>query len=149
MRQDNGPILVTGAAGQLGAVGRAVTSLLLDCGLSVRHGPSRGRARRGLASRWRRGRQRTIEYRKAARGAFSGALSRRTGRFEIADAGTLFLDDEIGDIPRESQPKLLRALQEQEFERLGGTQTTRVNARIVAATSRDARNFQTFRFTLN
>jgi formate hydrogenlyase transcriptional activator len=70
------------------------------------------------------------------RGAFTGALSRRIGRFEMADTGTLFLD-EIGDIPCELQPKLLRVLQEQEFERVGGTQTTRVNARIVAATSRD------------
>jgi formate hydrogenlyase transcriptional activator len=70
------------------------------------------------------------------RGAFTGALSRRIGRFETADTGTLFLD-EIGDIPCELQPKLLRVLQEQEFERVGGTQTTRVNARIVAATSRD------------
>ena len=70
------------------------------------------------------------------RGAFTGALSRRIGRFEMADTGTLFLD-EIGDIPRELQPKLLRVLQEQEFERVGGTQTTRVDARIVTATSRD------------
>jgi formate hydrogenlyase transcriptional activator len=70
------------------------------------------------------------------RGAFTGAISRRTGRFEMADGGTLFLD-EIGDIPLELQPKLLRVLQEQEFERIGSTQTTRVNVRIVAATSRD------------
>jgi formate hydrogenlyase transcriptional activator len=70
------------------------------------------------------------------RGAFTGAVGRRTGRFEMADGGTLFLD-EIGDIPLELQPKLLRVLQEQEFERIGGTQTTRVNVRIVAATSRD------------
>jgi formate hydrogenlyase transcriptional activator len=70
------------------------------------------------------------------RGAFTGALSRRAGRFEMADGGTLFLD-EIGDIPCELQPKLLRVLQEQEFERLGGTQTTRVDVRVVAATSRD------------
>ncbi len=70
------------------------------------------------------------------RGAFTGALSRRIGRFEMADTGTLFLD-EIGDIPCELQPKLLRVLQEQEFERVGGSQTTRVDARIVAATSRD------------
>jgi len=70
------------------------------------------------------------------RGAFTGALNRRIGRFEMADTGTLFLD-EIGDIPCELQPKLLRVLQEQEFERVGATQTTRVNARIVAATSRD------------
>jgi len=70
------------------------------------------------------------------RGAFTGAVSRRIGRFEMADGGTLFLD-EIGDIPLELQPKLLRVLQEQEFERIGSTQTTRVSVRIVAATSRD------------
>ena len=70
------------------------------------------------------------------RGAFTGALARKAGRFELADQGTLFLD-EVGDIPVELQPKLLRALQEQEFERLGSTVTTRVNVRIVAATSRD------------
>ncbi len=70
------------------------------------------------------------------RGAFTGAINRRAGRFEMADGGTLFLD-EIGDIPLELQPKLLRVLQEQEFERIGSTQTTRVNVRIVAATSRD------------
>jgi formate hydrogenlyase transcriptional activator len=70
------------------------------------------------------------------RGAFTGAINRRTGRFEMANGGTLFLD-EIGDIPLELQPKLLRVLQEQEFERVGGTQTMRVNVRIVAATSRD------------
>jgi len=70
------------------------------------------------------------------RGAFTGATTRKAGRFELADQGTLFLD-EVGDIPLELQPKLLRALQEQEFERLGSTVTTRVNVRIVAATSRD------------
>jgi len=70
------------------------------------------------------------------RGAFTGAISRRIGRFEMVDGGTLFLD-EIGDIPSELQPKLLRVLQEQEFERLGNTQTIRVDVRIVAATSRD------------
>jgi formate hydrogenlyase transcriptional activator len=70
------------------------------------------------------------------RGAFTGAISRRAGRFETADGGTLFLD-EIGDIPFELQPKLLRVLQEQEFEHVGGTQTKRVDVRIVAATSRD------------
>ena len=69
------------------------------------------------------------------RGAFTGAISRRIGRFELADGGTLFLD-EIGDIPPELQPKLLRVLQEQEFERLGNTKTMRVDVRIVAATSR-------------
>jgi formate hydrogenlyase transcriptional activator len=70
------------------------------------------------------------------RGAFTGAVARKAGRFELADQGTLFLD-EVGDIPLEVQPKLLRALQEQEFERLGSTLTTRVNVRVVAATSRD------------
>ncbi len=69
------------------------------------------------------------------RGAFTGAIARKIGRFELANGGTLFLD-EIGDIPPELQPKLLRVLQEQEFERLGNTQTTRVDVRIVAATSR-------------
>jgi formate hydrogenlyase transcriptional activator len=72
------------------------------------------------------------------RGAFTGAVSRRIGRFEMANRGTLFLD-EIGDIPLELQPKLLRVLQEQEFERVGSAETTRVSVRIVAATSRDLR----------
>ena len=72
------------------------------------------------------------------RGAFTGAINRRIGRFEMADGGTLFLD-EIGDIPLELQPKLLRVLQEQEFERVGSAQTLRVNVRIVAATSLDLR----------
>jgi len=70
------------------------------------------------------------------RGAFTGAIMRKLGRFEVANGGTLFLD-EIGDIPPELQSKLLRVLQEQEFERLGSTQTTRVDVRVVAATSRD------------
>lgn len=70
------------------------------------------------------------------RGAFTGAISRKIGRFELANGGTIFLD-EIGDIPSELQPKLLRVLQEQEFERLGSTQSLRVNVRVVAATSRD------------
>lgn len=70
------------------------------------------------------------------RGAFTGALTRKIGRFDLANEGTLFLD-EIGDISLELQPKLLRVLQEQEFERLGSIQTIRVNARLVAATSRD------------
>jgi formate hydrogenlyase transcriptional activator len=70
------------------------------------------------------------------RGAFTGAIAKKIGRFELAHGGTLFLD-EIGDIPPELQPKLLRVLQEQEFERLGSTQTIRVDVRVVAATSRN------------
>jgi formate hydrogenlyase transcriptional activator len=70
------------------------------------------------------------------KGAFTGALMQKKGRFEIADHGTLFLD-EIGDISLELQPKLLRAVQEQEFERLGSTKTIHVNVRIIAATHRD------------
>jgi len=70
------------------------------------------------------------------RGAFTGACMQTKGRFQMADGGTLFLD-EIGDMPLELQPKLLRALQEREFERLGSTQTVRVNARVVAATNQD------------
>ncbi|HEX5041887.1 MAG TPA: sigma 54-interacting transcriptional regulator [Candidatus Polarisedimenticolaceae bacterium] len=70
------------------------------------------------------------------RGAFTGALTRKVGRFELAHGGTLFLD-EIGDLPLELQAKLLRVLQEGEFERVGGTQTQRVDVRLVAATNRD------------
>lgn len=70
------------------------------------------------------------------RGAFTGALTQRIGRFEMANGGTLFLD-EIGDLALDLQVKLLRVLQEQEFERLGGTRTTRVNVRLIAATHRD------------
>ena len=70
------------------------------------------------------------------RGAFTGAISQKIGRFELADKGTLFLD-EVGDIPLPLQPKLLRVLQEQEFERLGCTRTHRVDVRVVAATHRD------------
>jgi formate hydrogenlyase transcriptional activator len=70
------------------------------------------------------------------RGAFTGAWAQTQGRFQMADGGTLFLD-EIGDMPLELQPKLLRALQEREFERLGSSQTVRVNVRVVAATNQD------------
>jgi formate hydrogenlyase transcriptional activator len=72
------------------------------------------------------------------RGAFTGATSRRVGRFELADDGTMFLD-EVGELPLELQPKLLRLLQEREFERLGSNETLRSNARLVAATHRDLR----------
>ena len=70
------------------------------------------------------------------RGAYTGACTQTKGRFQLADQGTLFLD-EIGDLPLELQPKLLRALQEQEFERLGSSQTIRVDVRVVAATNQD------------
>ena len=70
------------------------------------------------------------------RGAFTGALNQTTGRFQLADTGTLFLD-EIGELPLELQPKLLRVLQEQEFERLGSPRTIRVDVRIVAATNQN------------
>jgi formate hydrogenlyase transcriptional activator len=72
------------------------------------------------------------------KGAFTGALMQRKGRFELADGGSLFLD-EIGDISLELQPKLLRAIQEQEFERLGSSKTIHVNVRLIAATHRDLR----------
>src|SRR5438445_5798381 len=70
------------------------------------------------------------------RGAFTGAIAQKIGRFELADKGTLFLD-EVGDIPPALQPKLLRVMQEQEFERLGSTTTNQVDVRLVAATNRD------------
>ncbi|HEY6128608.1 MAG TPA: sigma 54-interacting transcriptional regulator [Candidatus Acidoferrum sp.] len=70
------------------------------------------------------------------KGAFTGAIAQKVGRFELADRGTIFLD-EVGDIPLELQPKLLRVLQEHEFERLGATRTVRVDVRVVAATNAD------------
>ena len=77
--------------------------------------------------------ERTFGHEK---GAFTGAVAQTIGRFQAADRGTLFLD-EIGDLPLELQPKLLRALQEKQFERLGGGQTLQVDVRVIAATNQD------------
>ena len=74
--------------------------------------------------------------RARSEGAFTGAINQKVGRLELADKGTLFLD-EVGDIPPELQPKLLRVLQDQEFERLGSARTIRVSIRLIAATNRD------------
>jgi formate hydrogenlyase transcriptional activator len=80
------------------------------------------------------------------KGAFTGALAQKIGRIELADGGTLFLD-EVGDIPLELQPKLLRVLQDHEFERLGSTRTIHVNVRVLAATNRDLKkNVETREF---
>ena len=84
------------------------------------------------------------------RGAFTGAIAQRIGRFELASRGTIFLD-EIGEVPLELQPKLLRVLQEREFERLGSSRTLRTEARLIAATNRDLSKMvdeQTFRADL-
>ena len=74
------------------------------------------------------------------KGAFTGAVMQKKGRFELADEGTLFLD-EIGDLPLNIQVKLLRVLQEQEFERVGGTKSIKVDVRIIAATNKDLKGY--------
>src|SRR5437588_12866489 len=83
-----------------------------------------------------RGNRVTRDAKVSEKGAFSGAISRRMGRFELANGGTIFLD-EIGEVPMDVQVKLLRVLQEREFERVGGTNPIKVDVRVIAATNRD------------
>jgi formate hydrogenlyase transcriptional activator len=134
------------AVEQLETVGR------VDCAVLIRGETGTGKevAARAIHDASARRRQRFVAINCAAipaslieselfghsRGAFTGALTQRIGRFESADGGTLFLD-EIGELPIELQPKLLRVIQEQEFERLGSSQTTRIDVRIVAATNQN------------
>jgi transcriptional regulator with GAF, ATPase, and Fis domain len=131
---------------QLGTVAR------VDCGVLIRGETGTGKEviARAIHDASARRQQRFVAINCAAipaslieselfgheRGAFTGALTHRIGRFQSADGGTLFLD-EIGELPIELQPKLLRVIQEQEFERLGSSQTTRVDVRIIAATNQN------------
>src|SRR3984893_11114074 len=134
------------AVEQLGAVSR------VDCAVLIRGETGTGKevVARAIHDGSARRQQRFVAINCAAipaslieselfgheRGAFTGALAQRIGRFQSADGGTLFLD-EIGELPIELQPKLLRVIQEQEFERLGSSQTTRVDVRIIAATNQN------------
>jgi formate hydrogenlyase transcriptional activator len=134
------------AVEQLGAVAR------VDCAVLIRGETGTGKevVARAIHDASARRQQRFVAINCAAipaslieselfgheRGAFTGALTHRIGRFQSADGGTLFLD-EIGELPIELQPKLLRVIQEQEFERLGSSQTTQVDVRIIAATNQN------------